>query len=202
MRRADHILVLTKEVNVQGQLALDLRNDISGNGILPTAPRVGRPDNYDRLFDERWVQNHDIVVACVQMFWGKNGEPKPGIIEALGKFSLIFIDEPHFAHSQVQELLILAPRSVVFGLTGSPIRHDESLLRDYILLSAFTYQDAHRFDRSVKHLDVDRSLHVVRMDSANVLRMAGSTPSATREAEDTMQVLSSLLSRLRPTLSG
>jgi len=169
VRRADVPLVLTKEQNVRDQLAVDLANDIVRYGILPNPPRVGRLDDYGWLDDERWLRHNDIIVACVQMFWGKNGEAKRNVVEALGKFSLIFIDEPHFGHGRVQQILQAAPRSVVIGLTGSPIRRNTSLLRDYVLLSSFTYQNAHEYDRSVKHLDPVKSVHCVRLDSADVL---------------------------------
>lgn len=158
-RRADRILVLTKEQAIRDQLVSALRSDISGLGMLPYPPRVAALDRYDMLQDDRWLSHQDIVIGCVQMFWDKkNGRTEQDIVEKLGKFPLIFIDEPHFGADQVRKLLDATPRSVVFGLTGSPIRRNMSRLRDFVLIADYTYQDADEHDGSMKYLDDDLDL--------------------------------------------
>ena len=176
-RRADRILILTKEQGIRDEIVRSLRKDIppeSGYGLLPHAPVVSALEQYDDLRNETWVGRQDAVVACIQMFWDKKGQPKKDIIEMLGKFSLIFLDETHFGHSQVQKIIEAAPRSVVFGMTGSPIRKDASLFRDFVLLSEYTYQDAHEHDQSLKYLtddedERDRFVTGVQMLDADVL---------------------------------
>lgn len=154
-RRADRILVLTKEQGIRDQIVRSLEKDITRYGLLPKAPVVKTLEQYDDLRNDVWLHQQDAIVACVQMFWDKNGEPKKDIIEMLGKFSLIFLDETHFGHRQVQKIVEAAPRSVVFALTGSPIRRDKSLIKDFVLLADYTYQDADEYDQSLKYLSAD-----------------------------------------------
>lgn len=173
-RRADRILVLTKEQSIRDQIVRSLKEDIIRYELLPDAPTVKALEQYDDLRNDTWLHQQDAVVACVQMFWDKKGQAKKDIVEMLGKFSLIFLDETHFGHGQVQKIIEAAPRSVVFGLTGSPIRKDASLIKDFVLLADYTYQDAHEHDQSLKYLaadeeERDRFVTAVLMQDADVL---------------------------------
>src|SRR6516225_4981508 len=91
-RRADRILILTKEQAIRDQIVRDLCSDVSGFGILPGAPTVAVADNYECLRDDGWLRQHDAIVACVQLFWDTAGQAKPDMVAMLGKFPLIFID--------------------------------------------------------------------------------------------------------------
>jgi hypothetical protein len=175
-RRADRILVLTKEQSIRDGLARDLSKEVSGYGILPQSPRVCilEKDPYS-VKQDLWLEEYDVVVSCIQMFWDKkrNGINHDDLVAMLGKFPLIFIDEPHFAPDQVRHILDSAPRSVIFGMTGSPIDRDCNIIRDYILLSSYTYQDAHKHDGSLKYLNKDEAIRdkfvrVVPLDEADI----------------------------------
>lgn len=167
-RRADRILVLTKEQAIRDQLARDIRTDLTRFEIVPSEPRVAILPSFNCLLDDHWITQQDVVVACVQMFWDAKAQEKPGMIEALGKFPLICIDEPHYAADQVRKILDCAPRSVGFGFTGSPITRNSSLLNDFVKLTQYTYEDSHRYDRGVKYLSHDNVI-TVQLDSADLL---------------------------------
>ena len=187
-RRADRILVLTKEQAIRDQIAADLRRDLAGFGILPYPPRVAVLERYDQLADERWLSQQDVVVSCVHMFWSrKGGPPSQDLVEKLGSFPLIFVDEPHYGADQVRELLDSTPRSVVFGLTGSPIRRNMSRLRDFVLIAQYTYADADERDGSLKYLADDPDIReqfvsCVRLDWG--LLMSSGQPKEIRDSAD------------------
>jgi hypothetical protein len=169
-RRADRILILTKEQAIRDQLVMDLQSDLVGFGLLRNAPSICSIENYNWLRNDEWLRQYDAVAACVQMFWDAKGNAKSDVIEILGKFPLIFIDEPHFAPDQVRKILDCTPRSVIFGETGSPMRRNTSPLRDYVLLTTYTYQDSHCYDQAVKRLAGDESnVTTVELDSADLL---------------------------------
>lgn len=168
MRRADQILVLTKEQAIRDQTAADLSKNLTEYGIAGTNPRVAVLNRYEDLLDERWLSQYDVVVACVQMFWHEKGQPQRDVMRVLDQFPLIFVDEPHFGPGQVRKFLDLCPRSLVFGLTGSPIEGSGQVLADYVKVAQFTYQDSDFYDNGVKYLDQD-SLVVVELDEADVL---------------------------------
>lgn len=174
VRRADRILVLTKDQAIRDQTAEGFTKEISGYGILPRPPRVFTLENGSDFDQTGFLDQYDIVVACVQQVWERNGKPRTNATEILNKFPLIFVDEPHFAVQQVRDMVQQASNSIVFGLTGSPVTAQGALLRDYVLLSQYTYDDAHRIDQSLKYLDDaeasrDNFVQLVRLNSAEVL---------------------------------
>jgi hypothetical protein len=173
-RRADRILVLAKEQAIRDQLAADLKSDLVRYGITNEAPRVGVVVRGDQLSQDEWLDRHDIIVACAHQLWDRGGQQRFNLAERLDNFPLIFIDEPHWAADQVRGIVDAAYRSVVFGLTGSPVEQKGKLLNDFVLLSAFTYQDARDNDQSLKYISDepairDLFLHEVKVRSAEVL---------------------------------
>ena len=159
--RCDVALVLTKEVAIRDQLAEALRIQVGpdGFGIMPTSPKVSILERFDQLQDETWLSHQDIVVACVHQFWEKkNDKPSKDIVRALGKFPLIILDEVHFGPERVRQILDSTPRSVVFGLTGTPIDRQAEVIKDFVLVAGYTYQDASVLDQSMKFLDGDEEI--------------------------------------------
>jgi hypothetical protein len=167
--RADTILVLTKEQAIRDQLANDFREQTAGFGIMPYTPRVGVLTSYDMLNSDGWLSQQDIIVACIQQFWGKKDDrPDKDVVKALGRFPLIVVDEPHFGVNQLRRLLESTPRSVVFGLTGTPIDRQAKVIRDFALVGEYTYQDADFNDGSMKFLSPD-CVDTVLMRDADIL---------------------------------
>jgi Restriction endonuclease len=169
-RRADRILVLTKERAIRDQFERDIKDDVMRYGIMPTKPRVGVVKRGDQFADESWLMSHDIIVSCVQQLWDRTGI---NIEKLLHHFPVIFIDEPHFAVDQVYTIVEQASTSICFGGTGSPIDGMGKLLDRMIRLYCFSYQDADEQDRSVKHLDgadwYKQHIRVAKLDEAELL---------------------------------
>lgn len=152
-RRADRILILTKETAVRDQIAADLASDITDYGVCDRPPRVGILDKGHLLTQDAWLDEHDAVVACVQLFWDKQGGNRTDLPQVLAKFPLIAFDEPHFGADQIRDLVDMAETSVCFGFTGTPIDSAGKLLDRMVRLTTYSYQQADELDRSMKYLD-------------------------------------------------
>jgi hypothetical protein len=148
-RRADRILVLTKERAIRDQFAADVARESVKYGIFKTEPRVDVITRGSQ-FDLARLQSHDIIVACIHQLWE---DARSDLPQLLHYFPLIFIDEPHFAVDQVYSIVETATSSICFGGTGSPIDGLGRLLERMIRLYVFTWQDADEHDHSVKYLD-------------------------------------------------
>lgn len=152
-RRADRILVITKERAVRDQIAKDLEVDIPRYGIHAEPPRVATID-YSAKFDQtEWLRQHDALVTCVQQIWDRDGSDPKKVAEILAHFPLIAFDEPHFAPDQVRRLVEMASSSVCFGFTGTPIDRAGRLLERMVALTVYGYDQANQIDRGLKWLD-------------------------------------------------
>lgn len=152
-RRVDRILVLAKEQAIRDQLASDLKRDLVELKIMGRAPRVGVVFSGEQWKQTAWLDDHDIIVSCVEQLWEKKGAPRTDLHKVLAEFPMIAVDEPHFGPEQVDKLVDAATTSVVFGFTGTPIDGAGCLLQRMILLSLYSYQDADLNDKSLKFLD-------------------------------------------------
>ena len=151
--RVDRILVLVKEQSLRDQLQKELAEDVVNYQICSIAPRVAVVEKSSQLENDYWLEQHDIVVSCLQQVWEREkGIPRDKIEPILGKFAVIFLDEPHFAVEQVAELAELATRSLCFGLTSTPINAKGKILESYVLFSLLGYLDASREQKNLKYL--------------------------------------------------
>jgi superfamily II DNA or RNA helicase/5-methylcytosine-specific restriction endonuclease McrA len=172
--RVDRILVLVKEQALRDQLEKELRDDVVSYGICKASPRVGVVKSNDKFELDYWLEQYDIVVACLQQVWKRdNGIPRDNIEQILGKFAVIFFDEPHFAEPQVAELAEQATRSLCFGLTSTPINAKGNVLKSYVLFSQCGLREAYEEQQNLKYLsssiDVIEQLKIieyVKIDTA------------------------------------
>jgi hypothetical protein len=153
--RADRILVLCKEEAIRDQLAEDLTNDLVKYKIVRRAPKVGVVTRGEQFQQHEWLDQYDIVCACIQQLWQKDETMCADAARILARFPLIAFDEPHFANERVNALVETAATSVCVGFTGTPIDSNGSLLKRMVGLSIYGYQDADEFDQSVKYLSAD-----------------------------------------------
>jgi hypothetical protein len=169
-RRADRILVLTKERAIRDQFVRDLSHDPMRYGIFPSPPRVAAVEKGFQFDNEAWLSSHDVIVSCLQQLWDGTKQNLP---ELLHRFPIIAFDEPHFAADRVLSLVEMAKTSICFGFTGTPIDAAGDLLPRMIKVFSFGYQDADEKDRSVKYLnDTDweqEHLQVAELDAATLL---------------------------------
>ena len=157
--RADRVLVITKERAIRDQIADDLAKDIVGYGILPQAPRVGIVTQSWQLDQNDWLDQHDVLVTCVQQLWERErGIARTDIAKILAHFPVIAFDEPHFAADQVSRLVDLAANSVCFGFTGTPIDAAGGLLEQMVRLTVYGYDEATYLDQSLKWLSSEPGL--------------------------------------------
>ena len=168
MPRVDKVLVLVKEIALREQIAKELQEETVEYGILPTSPRV-----VEVTKSKDWVENYlgqyDIVVACVQQFWTKNGSKIiDGFERILAKFPVIFIDEHHFGYDQVTDIVKHAYTSVVFGLTATPINAEGGILDNCVLFSLYDYYRATENDHCLKYVPdtIDEVLEEVKIEKA------------------------------------
>ena len=152
-RRADRVLVIAKDAATRDQIAADLETDIVAFGILSEAPRVGVVVEGWQLQQTGWIDDHDLIVTTEQMLWQKNGAYRHRLPEILAHFPVIAYDEPHFADSQIANLVDMASSSLCFGFTGTPIDATGNPLSRMVALTVFSYQQAIAEDRSLKYLD-------------------------------------------------
>jgi hypothetical protein len=149
--RVNRILILTKETAIRDQIVRDLTEDLVRFGFLASPPRVKAVTGSWQL-EPQIIEQADIWVSCIQMFFDKNNQPLPGIEGKLAGFRLIAFDELHFAFDQVLSVVHRAYNSLCFGYTGTPIKADGKQLRSVVLFSLYDYQSAHANDRSMKFL--------------------------------------------------
>lgn len=154
--RAGCVLIVTKERAVRDQIAKDLPSDIERYGILPHGPRVGVVEYSWQFEQDDWLDQHDAVVATVQMIWEREGGiTRSNLAKILAKFPVIAFDEPHFATDQVSRLVEEASGSICLGFTGTPIDAAGRLLQQMVRLSVYGYDQANYNDQSLKWLDSD-----------------------------------------------
>jgi hypothetical protein len=152
-RRVDRILVLCKEQAIRDQIADDIPKDLAAFGIADLdRRRVGIVKESTQFKQTHWLDQHDIIVCCIQQLWEKDGTAHKDLAKILAEFTLIVIDEPHFANEQVNKIVDAAASSVCIGLTGTPIDGAGALLQRMVALSVYGYQDAIEFDRSLKFI--------------------------------------------------
>ena len=183
-RRADRILVLVKEQAIRDQLCEDLKKDATDYGIFKTAPRVDKVV-YGSQFDSKaWLDEHDVIVACIQQLW--DGTRKD-LAQLLHGFPVIFIDEPHYGHDRVLAIVEAAKTSICFGGTGTPIDGCGDLLSRMIKVFAFGYKDADEQDHSMKYLGTmnweKNHLHEAEPYMATLLRRGEPTNTNDTEVE-------------------
>ncbi|GEM_PF-6777422 len=151
--RVDRILVLVKEQALRDQLAKELTEDVVNYGICRIPPKVGVVENSGQFDQDYWLEQHDIVVSCLQQVWERdNGISRDNIEQILGKFALIFFDEPHYAVAQVATLAEQATRSLCFGLTSTPINAKGNVLESYILFSECGWREVSERQKNLKYL--------------------------------------------------
>lgn len=151
--RVDRILVLVKEQSLRDQLANELEKDVVDYEICKITPKVGVVESSDKLENDWWLEQYNIVVACLQQVWErKNGIPRDNIEHILGKFAIVFFDEPHYAVEQVAQLAEQATRSLCFGLTSTPINAKGEVLASYVLFSLCGLQEAYEYQQNLKYL--------------------------------------------------
>ena len=163
------MLLLTKDTGLRDQLAAtlggdprdDIESEVAKYHIASTAPRVRVVEEYTDLFQREQVEQADIWVSTVAMFFTQAGEPKTDLARILAQFGVIVFDEMHYAYQQVRKLVDTAYQSLCFGLTGTPIDAGGAVLEPLVLLGLYDYEDAVRYDHSLKHLCADLDEHVI-----------------------------------------
>ncbi len=151
--RVDRILVLVKEQALRDQLATELAKDVVDYGICRIPPRVGVVEGNHQFDNNYWLEQQDIVVSCLQQVWERdNGISRNNIEQILGKFAVIFFDEPHYAVAQVAALAEQATRSLCFGLTSTPINAKGTVLESYVLFSQCGLREVYQEQRNLKYL--------------------------------------------------
>ena len=115
-RRADRILVLTKERAIRDQLATDLKEDTGqdGYGLFLEPPNVYKVTAGWQLRNSAVWETHHIVVSCIQQLWDDDCD----LLSLLHKFPVIFIDEPHWAAERVVRIVEAAKTSVCLVAPG------------------------------------------------------------------------------------
>jgi hypothetical protein len=159
-RRADRILILTKERAIRNQIARDLRIDPTRFGIMPIKPVVDIIQRGSQFDFKPWLMSRDILVACIHQLWDGSRD----LAKLLHRFPVIVIDEPHYAVDRVMAIVEKATTSICFGMTGSPIDAFGALLPSMVNVFSYGYQDANENDKSVKYLSaVNWQHHHVKM---------------------------------------
>ena len=166
-RRADRILVVVKDSAIRDQLARDLATDSIGYGLFTRPPRVAVITNGRQFSDRIWLDSHDVVVTCLQQIWD---DRRADAAQLLHMFPVIHYDEPHFAASQVNQLVEMASTSLCVGWTSTPVDGAGDLLRRMVRVHVYGYHDADTLDRSMKHLDadVDKFVRVLKITEAEL----------------------------------
>lgn len=172
--RIDRILVLTKEQSIRDQLARELKEEVVEYGICKIKPRVGIVKSSDKLDNDWWLEQNDIVICCLQQVWKRdNGISRDNIEQILGKFAVIFFDEPHYAVRQVAELAEQATKSLCFGLTSTPINAKGNILESYVLFSQCGLREVWQEQKNLKYLSASKEVveqlkivDYVKIDSA------------------------------------
>lgn len=152
-QRVDRVLVLTKERGIRDQIARDYEQKITKFGICQEPPRVQIMEDFSMFLDESILSSADICISCVQSLWDK--EPDPRLASVLKKFPLIVFDEPHFGKDRYIQITEYAYSSLCFGLSGTPIEADGSLMNKFVLFSVWDYRDAVVNDHRLKFIDND-----------------------------------------------
>lgn len=151
--RVDRILVLVKDQALRDQLAIELAEDVVNYEICRISPRVGVVEGSHQLDNDYWLGQHDIIVSCLQQVWERDkGISRDNIEQILGKFAVIFFDEPHYAAAQVATLAEQATKSLCFGLTSTPIDAKGSVLESYILFSQCGLREVYQEQQNLKYL--------------------------------------------------
>jgi hypothetical protein len=152
-RRADRILVLTKERAIRDQIADDLKKDPARFGLLPIPPDVAIIENGSQWADRLFLDGKHVIVACIQQLWGDDGYRPEHFHRILHEFPLIFIDEPHYAWQRVLNIVEAASTSICFGFTGMPTnKFAMPLLDRMVAINIHGYQEADEKDYSMKLL--------------------------------------------------
>lgn len=151
--RVDRVLVLVKEEALRDQLAKELAEDVVNYDICRVSPRVGLVEKSSQFETPYWLEQQDILVSCLHQLWERdNGFRRDNVEQILGKFAVIFFDEPHYAVDQVAALAEHATRSLCFGLTSTPINAKGNVLESFVLFSQFGLREAYQEQKNLKYL--------------------------------------------------
>lgn len=151
--RIDRILILVPSRAIRSQTCKQLRK--LGKLAFPTSPafRVNEIKEGSILDTDSYIKNHDIHVACINMLFSQNGEPRPNLTKVLQNFGMICFDEIHIAQEQVKYIVGHAGLAVVAGFTCTPIEANGDLMKHMVLYSHWGYDEADQFDAAMKYIN-------------------------------------------------
>ncbi len=149
--RVDKFLILTKEIGLREQLYLELKEELVKFSIFSEPPRIGVVRK-GYQWQTSFLNNKDIVISCEHQLWETDRKRDWDETGTLAQFPLIFVDESHFADRQVQAIVGKAHRSLVFGLTATPIDRSGNIHDGCVLHSLYSYNDVHVNDHCLKYV--------------------------------------------------
>jgi hypothetical protein len=151
--RVDRMLVLVKDQQLREQIGAELLDEPFKFKITPSKPRVLIARSSSDL-EKGSTGEYDIVVACQQTIWPRQGSSIACRWELLHRFPVIAFDEMHWAADAIQEVVYKARNSLCFGFTASPVDAAGVLMDDIVKVSVYGYQAALINDNSMRGLGV------------------------------------------------
>lgn len=158
-RRAKRVLWMVHQRPLAESLCDELKNELTGYGLVDRAPRVEIVDDA-----ARWAYEADIIVATQQSLWpakGRNLTPKMRD-EILARFDVVIVDEAQFAIDNYMNILRAAPQALKVAITATPMQGDGTLLCEvdngrykdtFALLSTFGYRQGRDIFKEVMPLE-------------------------------------------------
>jgi len=151
-RRIRRVLWMVHHRALVNLLAGELRNELTGFGIIDNAPDVYAPDDTDGIFARPQA---DIVCIPPNRLWPAEGRKlsEEDRHRFLSSFDAIVVDEAHFAVDRYLETIKAAPQALKIAITATPIDGDEDKLtllsetregkykKHFVVISTYGYQD-------------------------------------------------------------
>jgi len=150
-KRIKRVLWMVHQETLVDSLTEELRDELTGYGILDRAPEVAKIKTA-----ADWKRNilADIVVCCPQSIWERDNRSlsDESLSLALSRFEAIVIDEGHFAIDKYLQIAMFAPSALKFSMTATPMDSDGYFLSEsykgkykdrFFLFSAYGYQQAY-----------------------------------------------------------
>ena len=168
--RVDKMMVVTKDKALREQIAQELREEPTRFGISNKAPRVLEVVRSEDLINP---EPHDIAVMCPNLLWPTTDSVEiedsdtstsadmvdtdiswhVAVHQVIEEYPVVVFDEMHYAHRNIIAFQQAASKSLVFGVTASPIESEGDLLADSVRMSVYDYDAANVNDNSMKYLD-------------------------------------------------
>lgn len=192
-RRIKRVLWLVHQRSLVQALAKEIREDLTGYGIIDRPPEVREVEHAGH-----WGYIADVIVACPQALWDSENRSLDDQQRAriLSEFDAVIVDEAQFAIDQYIDLCKLAPQAFKFAVTATPMNADGTmfhsidggLYRDWFALySSFEYGEGYESGIYKELLPFDEGCaESVYMDESGgeaVIQVGGMTDSGS----DTME---------------